>query len=90
GSTGGPDAATRAAARSEIVAVASDGAGRTLATVRLAGASPYDFTAAMLAWGAMRAAAGAVRGRGALGPVEAFGVDELERGVAEAGIERAC
>jgi hypothetical protein len=38
----------------------------------------------------MRAAAGAVRGRGALGPVEAFGVDELERGVAEAGIERAC
>ncbi len=90
GSTGGPDAATRSEARSEIVAVACDGAGRTLATVRLEGASPYDFTAGMLAWGAMRAAEGGVGARGALGPVEAFGLDELERGVAEAGIERAC
>jgi len=90
GSTGGPDAETRAAARSEIVALASDAGGRTLATVRLQGASPYDFTAGMLAWGAMRAADGALSGRGALGPVEAFGVDELERGVAEAGIERVC
>ena len=53
GSTGGPDAATRARARSHIVAVASDAAGAPLATVRLEGDNPYDFTGAMLAWGAI-------------------------------------
>lgn len=88
GSTGGPDALTRARARSRIVAVASDGAGGELATVRLAGSSPYDFTAEMLAWAAMRAADGHVSGSGALGPVQAFGHDELERGAADAGICR--
>lgn len=88
GSTGGPDAATRAKARSRVIAEASDGAGRVLATVLVEGASPYDFTAAMLAWGAMRAADGGLLGRGALGPVDGFGLDELERGVAGAGIAR--
>jgi len=91
GSTGGPEAATRAQARSEIVAITSDEAGRDLATVRLEGASPYDFTAGMLAWGALRACDKGLRpGRGALGPVEAYGLDELESGVAEAGIRRTC
>jgi short subunit dehydrogenase-like uncharacterized protein len=90
GSTGGPDAATRARARSRVVAVASDAAGATLATVRVEGAGPYDFTAAMLAWAATRAAQGGVLGSGALGPVDGFGLDELERGVAEAGIERTA
>jgi short subunit dehydrogenase-like uncharacterized protein len=90
GSTGGPDAATRAKTRSRVLAVASDAGGAALATVRLEGVNPYDFTAQMLAWGAMRAADGALHGRGALGPVDAFGLDELERGVAQAGIARAC
>ena len=40
GSTGGPDAASRARARSHIVAVASDADGAPLATVRLAGRQP--------------------------------------------------
>ena len=40
----------------------------------------------MLAWGAERAAAGALKGTGALGPVDAFGLDELVVGCAEAGI----
>jgi short subunit dehydrogenase-like uncharacterized protein len=88
GSTGGPDAATRARARSRIVAVASDAGGVPLATVRLEGENPYDFTGAMLAWGAISAAAGRLRSRGALGPVDAFGLDALEAGVAEAGIAR--
>ena len=44
----------------------------------------------MLAWAAMRAADGGLRGSGALGPVDGFGLDELERGVAEAGIARAA
>ncbi len=90
GSTGGPDASTRARARSQVVAVASDAAGVVLATVRIEGSSPYDFTAGMLAWGAMRAAEGALTGAGALGPVDGFGLDELEQGVASAGIVRAA
>jgi len=89
GSTGGPDAATRARSRSQIIAVASDAAGTPLATVRLEGENPYDFTGALLAWGAMTAASGGLRGRGALGPVDAFGLDALEAGAADAGIRRA-
>ncbi len=87
GSTGGPDAATRARARSQVVAIASSASGESLATVRLEGASPYDFTAEMLAWGALQAASEGLPA-GALGPVEGYGLDELERGVAQAGIER--
>ena len=90
GSTGGPDAATRAKARSRVLAIASDGAGKELASVRLEGVGPYDFTAEMLAWGALQAAGGGLAGGGALGPVEAFGLDELERGVADAGIARVA
>ena len=90
GSSGGPDLQTREAARSEIVAIASDGAGSPVATVRLEGSSPYDFAAGMLAWGAIRACSEGLCGRGALGPVEAYGLDALESGVAEAGIRRAC
>jgi short subunit dehydrogenase-like uncharacterized protein len=88
GSTGGPDAATRAKARSQVVAIACDAGGCPLATVRLEGDDPYDFTGAILAWGATTVAGGAARGSGALGPVDAFGLEALERGVAEAGIAR--
>jgi hypothetical protein len=70
------------------VAVASDADGHPLATVRLRGANPYDFTAEMLAWAAVRAAGGGLRPTGALGPVDGFGLEALERGVAEAGIGR--
>lgn len=90
GSTGGPDASTRARARSRVVAIASDAGGEPLATVRVEGASPYDFTAEMLAGAALRAADGGLRGTGALGPVDGFGLDELERLVAEAGIARVA
>jgi short subunit dehydrogenase-like uncharacterized protein len=90
GSSGGPDAATRAKARSRVVAIASDTAGAKLATVRIEGASPYDFTAEMLAGAAMRAADGGLRGSGALGPVDGFGLDELESVVAAAGIARTA
>jgi short subunit dehydrogenase-like uncharacterized protein len=90
GSTGGPDAARRAAAHSRIVAVASDAGGQPLATVRLRGSNPYDFTAAMLSWGALRAASEGLLAAGALGPVDGFGLDALETGVAEAGIARVC
>src|SRR4051812_17517371 len=89
GSTGGPDAQARSRSGSVVVAEAKDAGGRVLSEVRLEGVNGYDFTAGMLAWGAVRAVAGELRGTGALGPVQAFGLDELEAGAREAGIARA-
>jgi short subunit dehydrogenase-like uncharacterized protein len=86
----GPDAAARAATETLVLAVARDGAGRELASVRLTGGDPYSFTGRIMAWIAGHLATGNVTGRGALGPVDAFGVDELERAVAAAGIRRVA
>lgn len=82
----GPDPATRARRRSRVVAVCSDDAGRPLGQVLVDGVDGYDFTAGMLAWGAQQLAAGAVSATGALGPVDAFGLEALQRGCAEAGL----
>jgi short subunit dehydrogenase-like uncharacterized protein len=86
GSTGGPDAEARAKSGSHIVGIAYDAAGRPLSEVHLKGVDGYTFTARMLAWAAERAAAGELKGTGALGPVDGFGLEELAAGVAEAGI----
>jgi short subunit dehydrogenase-like uncharacterized protein len=88
GSTGGPDAEARARVGSLVVSEAFDDRGTRLAAVRLSGVNPYEFTAAVLAWGAQAAAGGALRGNGALGPVDGFGLEALEGGCAEAGIAR--
>jgi len=77
-----------AAIRSDVVAVAGDPGGRELAAVHLTGGDPYSFTAPILAWAAGKAAAEGVRPAGALGPVEAFGADILERACADAGFHR--
>ena len=84
----GPDDHARRSGGSLFVAVAADADGRELAQVRLRGPGPYGLTAALLAWGARRAADQGVRGTGALGPVEAFGLAALQAGAAEAGLER--
>jgi len=86
GSTGGPDEEARSKSGSHIVAIAYDASGRALSEVHVTGVDGYTFTGRMLAWGADRAAAGALNGAGALGPVDAFGLDELVKGCAEAGI----
>ena len=83
---GDPRAGALAGRRDRLRAPAGD----ELATVRVEGASPYDFTAEMLAWAALRVAGGGLLGAGALGPVDGFGLDELERGVAQAGISRTA
>jgi short subunit dehydrogenase-like uncharacterized protein len=88
GSTGGPDAAARAASGSHVQAIAYDSTGRSLARVVLEGPNGYTLTGAFLAWGASRAARHGLHGTGALGPVDAFGLDELEAGCAEAGLVR--
>ena len=71
-----------------VVAEAYDGAGTRLAEVHLSGAEPYEFTAGFIAWAARRAAGQGVDGTGALGPVQAFGLEALEAGAREAGLER--
>lgn len=81
----GPDAAARAAASTVVQAEASDAVGRALATVRMEGPSPYDLTAELLAWGAAMASTHTVT-PGAHGPVDAFGLDALERGCADMGL----
>ncbi|HEV7400343.1 MAG TPA: saccharopine dehydrogenase NADP-binding domain-containing protein [Solirubrobacterales bacterium] len=89
GSTGGPNAEQRGRSGAEIVAEGLDSAGRVLAEVRLGGVEAYTFTGAIIAWAAERAAAGGLQGSGALGPVDGFGLDALEQGVAQAGLRRA-
>ena len=81
----GPDARTRSNARSLVVAEASDIVGRPVAHVRLTGPTPYDLTAELLAWGAVTLATTDVT-PGAHGPVDAFGLDRLERGCADMGL----
>ena len=88
GSTGGPDAASRKRSSSTVQAVAFSADGDVLSTVTLQGVNPYTFTAEILAWAAMSAADGATNGVGALGPVAAFGLDDLEQAVNRAGIAR--
>ncbi|MEU8175388.1 saccharopine dehydrogenase NADP-binding domain-containing protein [Microbispora hainanensis] len=87
--TGGgaaPAGPSGAAVSSRIVAEAYDAGGRRLAAVHLAGGDPYEFTAGVLAWAATTALAEGVHGTGALGPVDAFGLDALTRGCAEVGM----
>jgi short subunit dehydrogenase-like uncharacterized protein len=84
----GPEAGTTPGGLSWIAAEALGARGERLAEVHLSGADGYDFTASFLAWACRRAAAGEINGTGALGPVQAFGLDALEDGVRAAGIER--
>jgi hypothetical protein len=89
GSTGGPDAGGRARGGVHVVGLAYDARGTLLGEVHLTGVEGYAFTAAILAWAADRIAARGLVGAGALGPVEAFGIEELEAGCRECGVARA-
>jgi short subunit dehydrogenase-like uncharacterized protein len=89
GSTGGPGREQRARSGSYIVAEAYNAGGAKLAEVHLTGVDPYTFTAGILAWGAQRVAVDGMLESGALGPVGAFGLDELEAGCRQAGLTRA-
>jgi len=84
-----PSGATLANARTHTVAEVHDTDGTLVSRVQLDGPEAYGFTASMLAWGATRAAELGVHGTGALGPVQAFGLEALITGAAEAGLHRA-
>lgn len=86
GSGGGPSEEYNALARTVVTAHTYDDDGNELSRIILEGPSVYVFTAEVLAWGAQRLAAGAVTATGALGPVTAFGLDDLEAGCAAIGL----
>ncbi|GAB3308674.1 saccharopine dehydrogenase [Epidermidibacterium keratini] len=86
GSTGGPDAELRAQSYAVILAEGIDAAGDVRSKVRAQGANGYDFTADFLALAGRAVLDGEVTKRGAIGPVEAFGVPRLTELVAQAGI----
>src|SRR5215212_5091417 len=83
GSTGGPDAEARSKSASHVVAVAADRDDRELSEVHVSGVDGYTFTGEFIAWAAAEAAANGFKATGALGPVEAFGLERLEQGVAD-------
>jgi short subunit dehydrogenase-like uncharacterized protein len=85
----GPSAETTARARTCTVAEVRDAADELVSRVQLDGPEAYGLTAELLAWGATTAADGGVRGSGALGPVQAFGLAELTAGAASIGLRRA-
>jgi len=80
----GPSAGSTSDGRIWVVAEAMSASGEVLASVSLSGPSAYDFTASLVGWAARQP----VEGAGVLGPVEAFGLERLERGAAQAGLER--
>ncbi|MFL5975853.1 MAG: saccharopine dehydrogenase family protein, partial [Solirubrobacterales bacterium] len=71
-----PEPGTTPGTRSWIAAEAYDGSGRQLTEIHLAGVDGYEFTASFIAWAAQKP----VEGAGALGPVQAFGLERLEQG----------
>jgi short subunit dehydrogenase-like uncharacterized protein len=82
----GPGKKSRQGQRSQVVAFARDRGGAELSRAELAGENAYDFTAGMIAWMARRIRSGQAKATGAVGPVEAFGLDELIEGCREAGL----
>ena len=88
GLASGPEAGTTPGTASYIVAEAYGPDGDQLAEVHLSGVDGYAFTAGFLAWAARRAAHADVEATGATGPLEAFGLEALERGCDEAGLRR--
>jgi short subunit dehydrogenase-like uncharacterized protein len=84
----GPAPGTTPGTHSYIVGAAYGADGDQLAEVHVSGADAYDFTARFLVWAACRAAHDGVQATGAVGPIDAFGVEALEGGCAEAGLSR--
>jgi hypothetical protein len=84
---GGPSADARARSGSLVVAMCRGEDGRLLSAVRLEGpTNGYTLTGHMIAWGAALLRAGAQRAAGAVGPVEAFGLERCEAELSRAGL----
>lgn len=86
GSTGGPSASTLDATESRFVAEAYDDRGRRLAQRQFRGPDGYRFTARLIARAAQVALSSGVQDAGALGPIEAFGMDAIRTMCGESGL----
>jgi short subunit dehydrogenase-like uncharacterized protein len=83
----GPTPASRARVGTQVVAVCSDALGRPICGVRLQGeVDGYTLSGRTLAWGAASLRAGRQLASGAVGPVEAFGIDECVAALSRAGL----
>jgi short subunit dehydrogenase-like uncharacterized protein len=89
GLTGSPEPGTTPGGLSWLTAMAYSADGDRLAEVQLSGVDAYEFTAAFIAWAARRAAATRGGVGGAPRAIQAFGLQTLEAGCAEAGLTRA-
>jgi short subunit dehydrogenase-like uncharacterized protein len=67
-----------------VAGEAYDADGGKLAEVHLSGPEPYALTADIIAWAAQREPTGT----GAIGPLQAYGLDALEEGCRQAGLTR--
>ncbi len=85
----GPGEAKREESRARVIAIARDAAGEALEAVHVDGPNPYDLSGLLTAWAAEQILAGALSGTGALGPVDAFGLEGLRAGCAEIGLTAA-
>jgi short subunit dehydrogenase-like uncharacterized protein len=84
---GGPTAEARAESATLVVAVCRDENGRPISGVRLQGpVNGYTLTGRTLAWGASSLRAGRQFVSGAVGPVEAFGLEQCLSALADAGL----
>ena len=82
----GPSAQERAHCDTQVQAIAYSPQGRALSAAALLGANPYEFTADILALTAMHGLEKGFHNTGALGPVEAFGHEQLVTLCANAGL----
>jgi short subunit dehydrogenase-like uncharacterized protein len=69
-----------------IAGEAYDAAGTKLSEVQLSGPEPYGLTAGIIAWAAQQQPSGV----GAIGPLQAFGLEALEEGCRQAGLSRVA
>jgi len=84
---GGPTPESRARAGTQVVAVCRDAVGRPICGVKLEGeVDGYTLSGRTLAWGAASLRAGRQLRSGAVGPVDAFGIEECVAALARAGL----
>jgi len=85
---GGPTPESRARAGTQVVAVCRDSVGRPICGAKLEGeVDGYTLSGRTLAWGASSLRAGRQLTSGAVGPVEAFGIDECLAALSRAGLK---
>ncbi|MEI6446964.1 MAG: saccharopine dehydrogenase NADP-binding domain-containing protein [Actinomycetes bacterium] len=89
GSTGGPTESERARTGSLAVAEAIGADGKVLSHVELRGPNAYELTASFLAWAGLKLSGESPKELGAIGPVEAYGLQALADGCAAAGLVEA-